>query len=179
MAPVAATASAVAAFILVRITRRYTDLMATYTEHTNRMVHEMRAEREDAMRPRLVPLVRFDEANTGRVHVQNIGPGIALDVQVVLSFEPGEMRSRITLPFLLAGEQRPWQTSRRNYLRGVPAPYSPEAHLPNHTHVHLTGTCRDLLGRTHAVDVRTPVVDGWEVWALGQWTRNFDPMAGA
>lgn len=169
LAAIAASAGAIAAFVLVRVTNRYTQHMKEYTDHTQRMVEEMRKERVDAQRPRVVPRIEYNEVRQGIIWIENLGPGSAFSIDMTLTFEPRAARFRIQRALLRPGDRRFWNPGHSGEEEGRPQPYHADAaSLPPHdTHIHLEGTCSDSLGQSHRVDERIPVLTSWEMLPRG------------
>lgn len=149
-----------------------------YAWQTRQTVKEMRKARVEVVRPRIVPIVSYDAVGTGCVSVENIGTGPALDLKLVLAFEPGTAVYRIQLPLLAVGGRRVWNPGARGN-ENQEQPYHPDSHLPNHEYLHLTGSCRDLFGGMHQVDERVPVQGRWQARMLGQWFEGDTPVERA
>ncbi len=136
-----------------------------YAQQARRYVLEMRKDRRARIAPHLVAIYVADEnfPSQGRIYVLNVGPGSALEIDVVLSLEPRGMPTRFRCPVIQPAERRVWMPSldALNPTR-QPTPFFPNAQ-PDRTHVRLLGRCRDTSGRWHRVDEQTPLRDEWLV----------------
>jgi len=158
----------VLALVLVVIT-------AYYAWQTYRMVSEMQRARLAGIEPRLVPVVEYDHPVGGTIYVENIGLGAAFDLDLTLTFEPNGTTFRLRRYLLRPGARRFWNPAHTGQQENLPQVYHPDAHLPNHTHIHVTGSFRDLLGRRHAIDERTPVENRWETRFMDRWITGDTP----
>lgn len=148
---------------MVLLTGALVIITAYYAYQTRVMVGEMREARLAALRPRLVPVVEYDSVRRGTVYVENIGAGPALNVEIVLTFEPNGTSFTLSRYLLRSGDRRFWNPAHAGDQESTPQEYHPDAQLPHHTNVHLTGWCDDLRGRRHEVNERTIVLNKWEM----------------
>jgi hypothetical protein len=88
--------------------------------------------------------------------VKNYGPGVALGVDAVVHFEPGE-----TLRYIV---QTTGIASGEDYLvtleNGELPPLVYDNLRRERTHVHLVGTCTDSAANVMPVDTRVPLAEG-------------------
>src|SRR5467141_3361899 len=86
-------------------------ITAYYAWQTRRMVGEMRKAREMQVSPRLVltlgPRVPGAGSSGDYLYVENVGPGIALEVDIEIALEPpAPLRWRLLSSTLASGESR-------------------------------------------------------------------------
>jgi hypothetical protein len=130
---------------------------------THRMVREMRDSRVAAHRPRIIPVIEYDEAKRGFIWIENLGPGAALDIDVTLTFEPRSRPFRLRCNLLRAGDRRNWNPSSSHEGEKLRQEYHPDAQLPNDTDIRLDGSCRDTLGQVWLINERITVLGKWEM----------------
>jgi hypothetical protein len=147
-----------------------------YALQTRQTVNEMRRARGVAVLPRLVASLYAKGGGIGFVKVANVGPGPALDVKAVITFEPGggrvEWRQRVVAPgesHILnplpdgAGSEKQFELDRMT---------------ERFTHLRLVGTYADALGARHDVDDQVEIREWWRLLrASGQqlehdWTEE-------
>jgi hypothetical protein len=134
-----------------------------YTRHTRRMVDEMAESRKASVRPVLVPMMEFSSVfgDRGQGHwgVKNVGFGPALDVDVSVSYEPGETGFRLKRAVIERGDAR-WVSTRDDTIK--PDYLSLDVIAQDHPTLYLRGSYRDVLGHTHDAAMMMPFRDRWE-----------------
>lgn len=163
LAAIAAIASAVAAFVLVGVTRRYAD-------ETQKMAEEMRNARAAQVRPKLVVVLKAlprqqDGAILGHPRIVNIGSGPAMDVAVELQTRPAWQMWRFTTPAMMPGESRDLFFTVDAMPEGERI-YRLETITKRAFSLVLAGTYSDALGTTHSVahtlDIKTLAEQWWQ-----------------
>lgn len=123
-----------------------------YAWQTQQMVREMRDARVATVRPSLhLDLGGFTGAAS--VDIENLGVGPAVDVSVdlVVASPQGELeRRRWTTPLMRSGDRKTMLMPNKDGVFGRPAPVKEWADMG--AVIRMSGVCRDLDSREHAVD---------------------------
>ncbi len=127
-----------------------------YAKQTRRMLGEMRASREQAIRPKLALALRYHTPTFAAIAVKNVGPGAALEADLEFAFGPGAHGQQTR-------EVKPWRTNL--IASGEEHCFLPPAGPDGSAlevkglaaafeQIELTGTVRDALGTLHQVGDR-------------------------
>ena len=135
-------------------------LTGFYAFQTLRLVQEMQKSRAGQLLPKLAIRIYGIGAGNAFWRVINVGPGPAIGVDIRISPEPGGQSKRWLEPVVMPGETHDFIP-----VTGVGGP-SAALHMDNQTsvfsHLHLTGTYKDVLGTEHRVDERFDLRAWWE-----------------
>lgn len=150
-----AVVNAVAVLLLVVIT-------GYYAFQTREMVEEMREARRAPLLPKLVLDLSFLGGIYGVVTVQNVGPGPALDVDMVVQFEHAEKGGK--------AEERAWRDhlmvpgeAHSFHFNDPPGATEPNEWMDIYPFVSLKGHAYDALGGRHEISQRIATRDVLEV----------------
>lgn len=127
-----------------------------YAWQNRKMAIEMRHARMASVLPKVVPSYEGYGGAVGFPRVVNVGPGAALDVDVTLSFQPGEGEARRwRVALLTPGEFREFTLPRElmdtNDLTS------------RYRAMKLIGQCRDALGEAHTIDEEFDLAEWWQL----------------
>jgi hypothetical protein len=120
-------------------------------------VVSMEVARRATFRPVLVPHVQAAPGHAGAVlwGVRNVGQGPALDVNVTLAWAEG-LVFELRRPVLAAGDSSFVTDPQRNEPSLAFEPLR-----QTHPVLSLTGSCRDVAGTHHEVNLTAPFADEW------------------
>jgi len=133
---------------------------AFYAFQTLRLVQEMQKARAGQLLPKLSIRIYPIGAGNAFWRVINVGPGPAIGVDIQIAPEPGGQPRRWLEPVVMPGETHDFIP-----MIGVGQP-SAALNLDNQTklysHLHLTGTYKDVFGTEHTADERFDLRAWWE-----------------
>jgi hypothetical protein len=143
-----------------------------YAWQTRQMVGEMRSARLLSLLPKLALDIEMIGPTFGDVVVRNVGPGAAVEADLVLTFEaasPGDKEERRWLAHVITPGEK------HEFLPGDGI-RSMDALVAKHPTIALSGTVRDARGQTHNVDERIDVAEAWRRLeaALHRWEESSD-----
>lgn len=142
-------------------------ITAYYAWQTRRMVVEMRKAREMQVSPRLVltlgPRVPGAASSGDYLYVENVGAGMALEVDIEVALEPSApLKWRLQASSLASGERR--KVERADVVGGEEdRGLRRETLALSYKGVRLLGTYRDVFGSLHQVDSELALREGWTV----------------
>ena len=142
-------------------------ITAYYAWQTRRTVVEMRKAREMQVSPMLVltlgPRVSGAVASGDYLYIENVGPGIALEVDVEIDLEPpAPLKWRLRASTLASGERR--KVERADLVGGEEdRGLKRETLALSYKRVRLIGTYRDVFGLLKHVDTARDLREGWTV----------------
>lgn len=135
---------------LVLLTAVLVGTTAVYAYFTWRMADEMQETRKQTLRPRLGLYVRAYGPTGGHLTLRSLGPGTALDVNVMLAFEPSGETREWRAPIFPPGDEAQFMF-----------PKDEESRLPGFKELvtleikaSVTGSMRDVAGESHEVKER-------------------------
>jgi hypothetical protein len=144
-----------------------------YAKKTADMAVEMRIARHAQVLPHVVASMTYVGPNLGWIRVTNVGVGPAIDVDVRVRLVPGDdWDKRVVAAVLAPGEHKDLVTR--------PTTSGPVLRLSElssrYQSIHVTGTCRDALGETQAINSLFDIREWWEVTQAASIHWKRDPM---
>lgn len=160
-------AVAVSSGVLVLVT-------AWYAFQTKQMAAEMAFARAEQVRPHLT--LDVDKLGAGNVmlRVTNAGIGAALDIDVSLTAEPGNLSILYKAPLLVPGEGQSFLV--RDTAGKTETDLKRLVHNRKYYRVNLTGDCHDALGRHHPVSANLDLKDYSDLFYSGLWRAQPDEL---
>lgn len=156
---------------LVVLTAALVLVTAVYAYFTARMVTEQREGRLLSIRPTIALDIAMRSGTLGEIAVRNLGPGHAVGLELVFTFEPLPERRSWTAHTILAGDERRLQPPKSD--AGL-------MHMPELSEqgvrVRASGAVTDVLGQGHEINEELDLRGWWELAVDARERLSRDPL---
>lgn len=126
-----------------------------YAIQTHKMVKEMRTARMQPVTPHIIVNIVWSEWPLATVAIQNVGTGVAQDLDIELSYVGAKTGDTATIAWrpraMSPGERHRFQPPQPES-KDAPKTIRLDAFCEFYREIRLRGTCNDQVGRKHEVN---------------------------